>query len=115
MENLILSFQVVLPLFLMMALGFFLRTVKMVNDTTVKQLNNVVFRVFLPVLLFCNVYHCDLSGTVRPRLMIFAPVCVVISYLITFAVIVLIEKDNTRRGVLIQGSSAAISSFSAFR
>ena len=56
MENLILSFEVVLPLLIMMMLGLFLRSVHLVSDSTVKQLNNVVFRVFLPVLLFCNVY-----------------------------------------------------------
>ena len=103
MENLILSFEVVLPLLIMMMLGLFLRSVHLVSDSTVKQLNNVVFRVFLPVLLFCNVYHCDLNGTIRPRLMIFAPVCVIISFFLTFAVICLAEKINARRGVLIQG------------
>ena len=103
MENLILSFQVVLPLFIMMVLGYFIRSIRLVDDHSVKHLNNVVFRVFLPVLLFCNVYHCDLEGTIRPKLMIFAPICVLISFFLTFVIVCFLEKENSRRGVLIQG------------
>ena len=55
MENLKLSFEVILPLFLMMALGYFIKHIKLVDDACLKKLNNITFRVFLPLLLFNNI------------------------------------------------------------
>ena len=55
MENLILSFNVVAPLFLMMVLGYFLKYIKIFDQHTLDVMNKVVFKVFLPVLLFYNV------------------------------------------------------------
>ena len=46
MENLILSFNVVLPLFLNIALGYALRCLHMIDETTQKNLNKLVFKVF---------------------------------------------------------------------
>ena len=50
MENLLLAFRVVLPLFLMMALGYGTRRIGLVDEVTLKKMNNYVFRVFLPIL-----------------------------------------------------------------
>ena len=56
MENLALSFSVVFPLFLYLALGYGAKSIRMLSSETVRQMNNAVFRIFLPVLLFSNVY-----------------------------------------------------------
>lgn len=103
MENLLLSLEVVLPLFLMLALGYFLRRISMVDDGSLRIMNNLVFRVFLPVLLFINVYHTDIGTVMNPRLILFAAACVAGSFLLLFFLVPLFEKDNCRRGVLIQG------------
>jgi predicted permease len=57
MANFLISFNVVFPIFLMMLLGFVLRRAKIVGETTVKQVNNVIFRVFLPLMIFKNIYE----------------------------------------------------------
>ena len=54
MENLLLAFRVVLPLFLMMALGYLTRRIGLVDAPTLKKMNNYVFRVFLPILLYTS-------------------------------------------------------------
>lgn len=61
MENLLVSFRVVLPLFIMMWLGYFLKKLRLYSDATLSEMNNVCFRVFLPILLFMNVYQSDLK------------------------------------------------------
>ena len=103
MENLLLSLDVVLPLFLMLALGYFLRRISMVDDGSLRIMNNLVFRIFLPVLLFINVYHTDIGTVMNPRLIFFAAACVAGSFLLLLFLVPLFEKDNCRRGVLIQG------------
>ena len=103
MENLILSFEVVFPLFAVMALGYLIRRLNLFGDETVRQMNNVVFRFFLPVLLFRNVYNTNLSGTFNPKLTAFAVISVLCSFVLAFGAVMLLEKDNRKRGVLIQG------------
>ena len=61
----------------MMALGFFLRQIKIFNDVTVKQMNAAVFRVFLPVMLFKNVYQSSMSEVFNGRLLAFALIAAV--------------------------------------
>ena len=56
MDNLILSFNVVAPLCFVMALGYFLKYLKMFDENTVNVMNNVAFKAFLPCLLFYNIY-----------------------------------------------------------
>ena len=102
MENIILSLNVVLPLFLTVALGYFIKRIKLIDKHTLKVMNNVTFKIFLPTLLFYNVYKTNLDGVFNIKLMIFAPSSIVISCLFMCIIIPLIEKENARRGVLIQ-------------
>ena len=46
MNNLIIAFEVVAPLLIMMIMGGFLHTKKMLTDETVSVLNELVFNVF---------------------------------------------------------------------
>lgn len=103
MDNLVLAFNVVLPLFLMMALGYFIKRIKLVDDQALSSMNNVVFRVFLPILLFYNVATTDLTTAFNGKLIAIAMAFVVAEFVLCMIVVPLIEKDNSRRGVLIQG------------
>ena len=102
MQNLIISFGVVMPLFIMLALGYGIKSLKMLSDDALLQINNVCFRVFLPLLLFVNIYKTDLNSVFSPKLMLFAIIAVILIFLITSFIICRIEKNNMRRGVLIQ-------------
>lgn len=71
MSSIALAFSVVCPLLLMMMLGYFLRQVGMLNEDFLKQLNKFCFTVFLPMILFINVYDSDFSSSFQPELIIF--------------------------------------------
>ncbi len=103
MENLILSLNVVLPLFLTMALGYFLKLIGMFNKTLLDSMNNLVFKAFLPMLLFNNIYKTSLDGVLNVNLLSFAFIAVICSFVIVTLIVPLIEKDNKKRGVMIQG------------
>ena len=103
MENLILSFNIILPLFLCIALGYFLRRIKLLSDETVQALNKLTFKVFLPVYLFNNVYSTNLSQAWNGKLVLFSVLGVVGLFLLLLLVIPLLEKDPKKRGVMIQG------------
>ena len=103
MENLILSLNVVLPLFITMSLGYFLKYLNMFDNNTLDTMNNITFKSFLPMLLFYNIYKTDLQGVFNLKLMIFSATCVIALYLILYLIVPLIEKDNKKRGTLLQG------------
>lgn len=102
MENFISSINVVLPLFFTIIFGYFLKKIKLFDNYTLKKMNNVVFRSFLPILLFYNIYNTDLKAGLRPGLIIFAVLSIISIFLVLCLIIPRIEKDNKRKGVLIQ-------------
>lgn len=102
MENLILSLNVVLPLFFMIVLGYTLKLLKVWDMHTINGMNTVVFKVFLPLLLFINVYQTDIKGVFNLKLMLFAIISILSIFAISWMFICSIEKENRKRGVLIQ-------------
>lgn len=102
MENLIISFNVVLPLFLCIMLGYFLKHIKMYDDTALKTINKLCFKVFLPIYLFNSVYKADLSAAFNGKLILFAVVGVLLWFAFLMLVVPHIEKRDDRRGVMIQ-------------
>lgn len=102
MENFILSFNVVSPLFIVMSLGYFLKYIKMLDNQTLNIMNKVCFKAFLPILLFYNIYTSDVKSSFNPELILFSVTCVLILFIVLFFTIPKIEKDNKKRGVMIQ-------------
>lgn len=72
MENLIISVHAILPMFLVMALGYGARCLGWIRREEILNINRIAFRIFLPCLLFYNVYCSDLSGSFDPLLIAYA-------------------------------------------
>lgn len=103
MENLVISLNVVLPLFLLIALGYALKRLRMYDEVTLKNINKLVFKVFLPVYLFHSIYSTDLSAVFDIKVILFAIAGLLIWFLLLMFLIPRMEKDNAKRGVMIQG------------
>lgn len=102
MENLILSFNVVLPLFLCIMLGYFLRRIHMVDTPSLNTMNKLCFKVFLPIYLFNNIATTDLSAAFNAKMLATAVTVLVVLFFLLMLIVPRIEKENSRRGVLIQ-------------
>lgn len=103
MENLIISFNAVMPMFLIMILGTVIKYRKMISQQTQSQLNNLAFRVFIPLLLINNLYNTDFGHVFQPRLIAFVTLSIIIMWLLATALVVKIEKRDFKRGAMIQG------------
>jgi len=86
-----------------MALGYFLKRAKLFNPVLLKQMNAVCFYVFFPALLFVNLYNSDIGSFIKSWVIPFAIIGVLVVFTILFILIPFIEKDNRKRGVMIQG------------
>lgn len=103
MESLRIALEIVLPLFLLLAVGYVIRLTGLMNETSVRQVNGVIFKIFLPLLVFLNIYNTDLASSFDSKLLLFTVAGVVLQFVISLCLVILLEHENARRGVMLQG------------
>lgn len=102
-ESLLLSVQVVFPLCILLAVGYVMKRWLHLSQVTTKQLNQMVFKIFLPLLLFKNIYTSDLSADFDIRVLIYAICAILAMYTVLCLLIPKIEQDHKKCSVMIQG------------
>lgn len=103
MENLIVAFRVVAPLLILMLLGSILLRVHIFDSATVKKMNGAIFKVFLPALIFNNIYNSSIDDVKNINTALYIVAVIVAAYIISILYVALAEKDNSKRGVMAQG------------
>jgi malate permease and related proteins len=97
------SFNAIVPLILIVALGYLLRRLKVVNGPFIDQANKFCFNVAFPVNLFSQIVGLDLQSGVNWQLY----AIVIVSVLLVVALLMLVlprfVPGNPQRGALIQG------------
>lgn len=104
MENLVLSFEIIMPLFLYMVVGLVAKKSGFLSRELNEGINKLMFHVFLPVLLFKTLYLGDLSGFSTAAFIPYAVVGTTINFLILFVIFSKLERNPGKRGTLIQGA-----------
>lgn len=103
MESLKLSFESICPIFLLMLLGYVLKNLKMASKENFDAINKLVFKAFLPVLLFYNIYKTDLGQVLDLKLIGFTVTGIICVFIIGYFAVLFLTKDNAKRGVMFQG------------
>jgi predicted permease len=102
MSNFLVSLQAITPMFCLLTIGLLVRKFKLLNDEELPHVNNLIFRVLFPFLMFTNIYKVKLSEALNPGLILFAIVAIAVVYTISLVFTLVIEKDNASRGAMIQ-------------
>ena len=73
----VFSFNAVAPILLLVLLGLILKKAHFAGEDFFKKANSLVFKVFLPIMLFCNVYEIESLGSVNWRAAVYSvlPFC----------------------------------------
>ena len=103
MNDLIFVINAILPIILMIAVGYFLKRINLLSDDTAKKLNTLVFRIFLPIMLFLNVYKIESFSQIDFTFVWYAIGITVLLFLIGIPVMGIIFKENRQRSVMLQG------------
>ena len=103
MDNLLLSVNAVAPMFLLIAVGFLSQKLGILGREDVPRFNRIAFRVFLPSLLFYNIYTSDLRSVVNLKLLAFAIGGIVLVWLIAMLAVERLEPLQERKGPMAQG------------
>ena len=101
-ENFKICIEAVIPMFILLAIGFIVRKTGIVNDAELKKMNRLAFDVLFPFLMFANIYNSHIREIVNLRLIIFTLAAIGIEYAIGTAVTLKIEKSSASRGAMIQ-------------
>ena len=106
MDNIIVSFNVIAPVFFLMVLGYLLVNYTSLADRQLtKQANAIVFKIFLPCMLFYNVYQSDIGAEIQGRikLCIWAAGGLIILFILLCLIVPKVVKQENQQGVVIQG------------
>lgn len=92
----------IIPIVLVIFLGFLLKTRGFLSQGFIKQGNALVFRVLLPCLLFINVYKIENLAAIPWDLVIYSCCMLVILFLIGLATVNFATSVPERKGVILQ-------------
>lgn len=96
------AFNAVVPILLLILLGYILRRMGFLNDNFLSIGKKLVFNVCLPVMLFVNIYDTEGFSSIKWDVVLYVLAIIVLFFIISFAVAVSATKIPERRGVLMQ-------------
>lgn len=102
MENLLFTLNAILPIILPILLGYGLKRLHFFSDTFLTEANKLVFKVLIPILLFCNLYLADLTQ-INWAFVGYAALAIVVLFLIGMIVVIFIP-NRKQKGVVLQAA-----------
>lgn len=103
MESLIFAFNSVSPIIFTVAVGYILKKIGLMSPDFAKSANKLVFRVFLPAMLFLNVYGIDNLSLVNIGYVIYALASLLVIFALAIPTVIILTKKKKCRGALLQG------------
>jgi predicted permease len=104
LADFLFSVNAVLPLFLLMLLGYVMKKTGWVNAAFFSGATWLVFYIALPAALFRSVYTTDIAQLLDARLAAFAVISSLVSFCVIWAVCAVFVKEKSYIGALVQGS-----------
>ncbi len=102
MGSFLIALNAVMPFFIYIAFGYLVRTVGIVDEAFLKKLNQMVFKVFFPIMMFCNLYSVNPGEGIHGKLIVTALLSLMAVIGVSVLIVPRIVRENPRRGVVIQ-------------
>ncbi|WP_316348307.1 AEC family transporter [Desulfuromonas acetoxidans] len=96
--------EIVLPVFLVIILGWFLRRIRLIDETFLFQVNRLVYYVCLPLLLFYKIATADFSRNFNGSVVFATMTCVVVGFAVSYAYAAWRSYPPMKLGTFAQGS-----------
>ncbi|MDD3831514.1 MAG: AEC family transporter [Clostridia bacterium] len=100
MHSFLLAVNGVLPIIILIALGYFLKRYNVVNDNFASVASKVCFKVLLPCTLFVNIYSVERLSNINWVYILFCVVAVLALFCIGLLISKYVAQHNNQRGVL---------------
>ncbi|WP_461205696.1 AEC family transporter [Clostridium sp. DL1XJH146] len=102
-----IAFNAVMPIFFMIILGYVAKVLGIIKKDFGDQASRLVFRIFLPTMIFTKVANIDLKSsfsTTQLKLLLFTAVAIWGAYYLTKLIFLLFLKEKSREGVNVLGT-----------
>ena len=99
-ESFLAALKVVCPMMILMIIGWLCRTQGIIDRPAMKEYDRVIFKVFMPLLLFKNIYDMDFSQGFAQKEMIFAAVCMLINFVFCLKFPPVLTNDPRKSSVI---------------
>lgn len=106
MDNIVFTINGVLPIFLVILIGYILKRFKLINDEFVKKSTKIVFKVSLPCMIFQSVSGVntkELFSTEIINLILFLFMTNIVLFLLSILLAKRIVVDLRAKGPFVQG------------
>ena len=101
-ESFFAALRVVMPMMLLMLVGWVSRVSGMITRPAMKEFDRILFKIFMPVLLFKNIYEMDFSQGFAFREMTFAGIGLILLFLFAYFVPRIFIQDGNKSVVVAQ-------------
>lgn len=104
MNNLLFSISVVLPIFIIILLGYIIKKLKLIDDHVVTTMNNLVFTLALPAMLFKDIATSNFHESFNLKLVLLSLSITLISFIVFWIFAKFFVKDHYSIGSFVQAS-----------
>ena len=102
LSNFLVCINAVIPLFILLVIGYLVRRTGLLTDEEVHRFNHMVFLVFFPPLMFQNLYGNNDGFLPDGKLLLFAVPFILCVILLSIPLVKKIEKNPRSQGAMIQ-------------
>lgn len=102
MSTLFFALNAILPILILILLGYSLKKIKFLNDDFFKVGNKFVFRVALPCLLFYNIYNIDSLQNIDISVIIYSEIIIILFFIIGIVYVKKFISSDKQKGVILQ-------------
>ena len=96
MTEFIFAINATMPIVFMVVVGYFLKRIGLIDPTLAKAMNKLVFRVFLPAMLFLNVYKIESFADIDFTFVFYTLIATVILFVIAIPTVMLMTRENPK-------------------
>jgi len=103
-DNIVFTANIVAPVFLIIAVGYFAKRTKIINEVFVDVTSKFVFQISLPVFIFIKISQLDLSQAFEFDQIIYIYIGTIVTYLIIWAATIKFIDNPKDKSAYIQGA-----------
>ncbi len=104
LENFIFSCNAIVPIFAMVVFGYYIKEKKLIDKSTIKILNNIVFKYALPSMLFVKIATSNVRSTFDGPFLGWLILVTFITFTFSWVFAELTMKDKSAIGAFVQGT-----------
>ena len=102
METLLFAINAIMPIILLILLGYFLKRRSFLDEQWFKKGNKMIFRVCLPAMLFINVYNIESFSKINWTAVWYSETVILFLFLLGIVLVKWLIPDDKQKGVVVQ-------------